>query len=179
MQPKFSQTGRRGAKSGFGLVEVVVGATMLSATLLGVSYFFQKTLEFTRLTENTIKAGYLLEEGAEAARYLKVAGYLTQIYSLTPETPYYLNWGVFTPGIDQGWKPTLAQPPFIDGLFERTITTSVVRRYESPATPDIIPPGSFAVGADDPATRLVTVRVAWREKSATTTQSVSIYIFRY
>lgn len=148
-------------KRGFGLVEMLVGATVLSTSLLGISSFFQKTLEVSSLTQSAIQGDYLLEEGVEAVKLLRDAGYANNIAKLSTITPTYLTWN------GTSWA-TSSVNVLIDGRFERKITTAEVMRN---ASEDISETGTL-----DPQTRLVTVSVAWNVKGATTTKVIQTYI---
>lgn len=146
---------------GFGLVEMLVGASVLSVSLLGISSFFQKTLEVSSLTQSAVQGDYLLEEGVEVVKLLRDAGYASNIAKLSTTTPTYLVWN------GTNWA-TSSTNTFIDGKFERKITIAEVKRN---ASEDISETGTL-----DPQTRLVTVSVAWNVKGATTTKTIQTYL---
>lgn len=146
---------------GFGLVEMLIGASVLSMSLLGISSFFQKTLEVSSLTQSAVQGDYLLEEGVEVVKLLRDAGYANNIANLSTVAPIYLAWN------GTNWA-TSTTNVFIDGKFERKITVSEVLRN---ASEDISETGTL-----DSNTRLVTVSVAWNVKGATTTKTIQTYI---
>ncbi len=146
---------------GFGLVEMIIGASVLSVSLLGISSFFQKTLEVSSITQSAVQGDYLLEEGVEAVKLLRDTGYANNIAKLSTTTPTYLTWN------GSNWA-TSSTNVFIDGKFERKITTAEVLRN---ASEDISDTGTL-----DPQTRLVAVSVAWNIKGATTTRTIQTYI---
>lgn len=148
-------------KRGFGLVEMLVGATVLSVSLLGISSFFQKTLEVSSITQSAVQGDYLLEEGVEAIKLFRDAGYANNIAKLSTTTPTYLTWN------GTSWATSSANV-FIDGRFERKIMVNEVLRN---ASEDISETGTL-----DPQTRLVAVSVAWNVKGATTTRTIQTYI---
>lgn len=148
-------------QQGFGLVEMIIGAAVLSTSLLGISSFFQKTLEVSRLTQSAVQGDYLLEEGVEVMKLFRDAGYANNIAKLSTTTPTYLTWN------GTNWATTTTNT-FIDGVFERKIMVSEVLRN---ASEDISGTGTL-----DQNTRLVTVGVAWNVKGATTTRTIQTYI---
>ena len=148
-------------QSGFGLVEMLVGAAVLSVSLLGISSFFQKTLEVSSLTQSAVQGDYLLEEGIEVVKLLRDAGYANNIAKLSTTTPTYLVWN------GTNWA-TSTTNTFIDGRFERSILAGEVARD---VNGDITTFGTF-----DPNTKLITVTVAWQARGATTTKTIQTYI---
>lgn len=148
-------------QQGFGLVEMIIGAAVLSTSLLGISSFFQKTLEVSSLTQSAVQGDYLLEEGVEVVKLFRDAGYANNIAKLSTTTPTYLAWD------GTNWA-TSTTNVFIDGKFERKITVSEVKRN---ASEDISDTGTL-----DPSTRLAAVSVAWNVKGATTTKTIQTYI---
>ena len=148
-------------QSGFGLVEMLVGASVLSVSLLGISSFFQKTLEVSSLTQSAVQGDYLLEEGIEVVKLLRDAGYANNIAKLSTTTPTYLVWN------GTNWA-TSTTNTFIDGRFERSILAGEVARD---VNGDITTFGTF-----DPNTKLITVTVAWQARGATTTKTIQTYI---
>lgn len=148
-------------QQGFGLIEMIIGAAVLSTSLLGISSFFQKTLEVSRLTQSAVQGDYLLEEGVEVMKLFRDAGYTNNIAKLSITTPTYLTWN----GTNFA---TTTTNTFIDGVFERKIMVSEVLRN---ASEDISETGTL-----DQNTRLVTVSVAWNVKGVTTTRTIQTYI---
>lgn len=150
-------------KKGFGLVEVVIAASIISlliAALIGATNSFLKT---SIKNTSTVKAGYLLEEGAEAMKVIRDRGYTTYITTLSNNTPYYLYWNGTI------WTATTS-PSAIDAMFYRTITLGAVYRNGSS---DISNSGSLDTG-----TRIATVTVSWIDNTsqATTSKTLVTYI---
>ncbi len=146
---------------GSGLVEVIVGASILSVISLT---FFGTLSILSRFHERdmlSIKGGLLAEEGLEAIRYIKGSGW-SHLSTLTPGNVYYTtlsasSWGVTT------------TPEVIDGLFYRTFTIEQVQRN---ASDDIVASG----GTLDPNILLSNVSVAWSNRGATTTITYKTYV---
>lgn len=148
-------------KRGFGLIEMLIGAATLSVALLGISDFFQSTLNVSGRTQAAIQGDYLLEEGVEVLKLFRDEGYTTNLKNLPVGATHYFAW------TGTNWATTTANV-YIDGMFERGFTVANVNRD---ANDDIA-----TVGTNDPNTKLVTVSVAWREKTGTTTRSISAYL---
>ena len=146
---------------GFGLIEMLVGAAVLSSSLLGISTFFQSALQVSGTTESAIQGDYLLEEGVESVKLLRDASYTNNIQTLSTTTPYYLVWN------SSSWIATTSKA-LIDNNFERKFTINDVKRD---VNDDIASTGTY-----DPKTKLIMASVAWSSKGATTTRSIATYI---
>lgn len=149
------------ARRGSGLVEIVVAGAILSAvslTFLGtlalLSRFHQKDML-------TIKGQLLAEEGLEALRLMKGAGW-GALSSLPTGTTRYLALG------SSSWSATTT-PEVVDGQFSRSFTLSPVYRG---ATDDIVSSG----GTADPNTLLAEVTVSWLWRSATSSVTYRTYV---
>lgn len=154
----------RSRTSGFGLIEIVIGAAILTVSVLGVSFYFQEALQVSERTGNITRAAFLMEEGVEISKLFRDNSW-TNISGMTAGTPYYLTW------TGSNWATTTTNT-FIDGLYERTIVANDVYRNSND---DVISSG----GTIDNGTREITVSVAWQEKGATTTKSVSTYLTNF
>ncbi|MBI5077863.1 MAG: hypothetical protein HZB11_00650 [Candidatus Yonathbacteria bacterium] len=147
--------------SGFGLVEMLVGAAALSVAMFAVSGFFQTTLVASRTTQTAIQGDYLLEEGMEALKLFRDTSYANSLGKMSTTTTYYFSWNGTT------WATTTVNT-LIDGKFERKFTISDVKRD---ANEDIASSGTY-----DPDIKLVNVSVAWKSGTGTTTRSIQTYI---
>lgn len=143
------------------MIEMLIGAAVLSVSLLGISSFFQATLAVSNTTQSAVQGDYLLEEGVETVKLLRDAGYASNILSLSTTTPTYLTWNGTT------WATSTVNT-YVDGRFERSIIAAEVKRD---ANGDIAGSGTY-----DPNTRLITVSVAWNAKGATTTKVIRTYV---
>jgi hypothetical protein len=151
----------RNTRKGSGLVEIVVAGAILSAvslTFLGtlslLSRFHQKDML-------TIKGQLLAEEGLEALRLMKGAGW-SVLSSMPTGTARYLALG------SSSWTATTT-PEVVDGQFSRSFMLSQVRRG---ATDDIVSSG----GTVDPNTLLAEVTVSWLWRSATSSVTYRTYV---
>ncbi len=146
--------------SGFGLIEVVIGAAIISISLFGMVSMFSKSIQISREVGKKVQASFLLEEGVEAVRIMRDSSW-SNISSLSNSTDYYL---VFSNG---SWA-TSTMNTFIDGKFERKFVLSNVYRDSND---DIATSGTLDTGI-----KKITVSVSWFGKNSTTTESVSAYL---
>lgn len=151
----------RKEKSGFGLVEMLIGASALSVALLSIASFFQITMRASRTTQAAIQGDYLLEEGVEALKIFRDLSYTNNFLKASTSTSYYYVWN------GANWA-TSTTYTLIDGKFERSFTLADVQRD---ASSDIAPVGTY-----DPDIKLATVSVSWADASGTTTRSIQTYI---
>lgn len=151
------------SEKGFGLVEVVIGAAVMSTVMLSISGFFQTVLRASRQTESAVQGDYLLEEGMEVVKLLRDTSYTNNIKKMSTTTTYYLSWS------GTNWATTTTKT-LIDGKYERKFTLVDVKRDTS--SKDI-----SALGIYDPDVKLVTVTVAWwNPVVGTTTRSIQTYV---
>lgn len=146
---------------GFGLIEIIIGSSILTISLISISTYFQKSLQLNQDSVKITQASFLLEEGLEIAKFFRDTSWLN-ISGLTPGTSYYLQF--------DGTKwATTSSNAFIDGSFERKLLIDNVFRD---VNDDIVSSG----GTNDPNTKKTTVSVSWFGRSGTTTKSISTYL---
>lgn len=148
-------------KNGFGMIEIVVGASIISLLSFGMATATQVSLRLSSENSNNNKAVFLIEEGVEAVKIIR-DGSWSNISSLSTGTSYFLNFNGTT------WLSTTTNA-FIDGTFERKFQLDDVYRD---ADQDIVTSG----GTLDPGTKKLTVSVSWNFRNSTTTKSVPTYI---
>lgn len=159
MRLKFRKT----KKTGFGLVEILVGSSMLVVILLSFSFFYKEVLELTTRTTALVQSNYLLDEGMEAAKLMRDSGWDTNIAAVSTSTKYHL---AFSGNL---WISTTTSS-LIDNVYDRTITFDDVFRD---INDDIATTGTY-----DPNARKVTIEVSWYN-GATSSNSVSTYITNF
>lgn len=145
---------------GNSLVEVVVAAALLSAvavSFLGAFSFLSRSHQRDTLA---VKGALLAEEGIEALRYIRGAGW-SGLSSALGQTRY-LSLGV------SSWSFT-NDPEVIDGQFYRSVSVSAVSRD---AENDIVETG----GAVDTNTLLLESTVSWGWRGATSTITYRSYV---
>lgn len=145
---KYTKRGTiKNKQSGFGIVEILVAAVIISLVLVGLHSALTQALRLVyRSTERT-QAAFLAEETVEALRSLRDAGWSTYIGTLSAGTEYFLGWSGGT------WNITTTNS-LIDSTFERKFVLADV--YRDNSSDDIAPTGTL-----DPGTKKITVTVEW------------------
>ncbi len=138
-------------RHGFGLIETVVGAAILTAVLLGLAQVGQLTSRLVSASNLRLRAAFLAEEGIEAVRILRDSGWSANIGPKTPCTDYYLS------SSGGSWQISTNPAPLVDGIFDRRVRFEAVSRD---AADDITGTGCAEAGTD-PGSRKVTVSVLW------------------
>src|SRR3989344_5302862 len=105
-------------KRGFGLLEIVIAASIVSMTIFSLSFVFLLGNRLEVQSISKIRANFLAEEGLEAVRFLRDTGWDATVGLLAVETNYYLSFATST----ADWSIGSAYPGFIDGLFNRRVT---------------------------------------------------------
>lgn len=150
------------AKSeGFGLLEVVIGVTIISVSLFSLIIVLQSAMVIINESTKDIQASFLLEEGVESVRVMRDSGWTSNIAGLATSTSYYFDFNGST------WLVTTSNI-YIDGLFERSFVIDDVYRD---VNDDIAISGTL-----DANTKKVTVYIAWSTKSGTTTKNIATYL---
>ncbi len=146
---------------GFGAVELVVAIAVASVATLGVFQVSQSSLKLSGIALERTRAGFLLQEGMEAVRYLRDKGWQENIAALTADQDYYLSF--------QADYALVQDPePLIDGLFQRTVRVSEVMRDGDDNIAE--------AGTLDLETRKVTVTVSWMRQAGTQDESIDFYL---
>lgn len=148
-------------QKGFGVVEVVIGATILSIVFLVLFGFFVNAMKMARHTTEITQVGFLLDEGIEVTKFLRDESWTTNIAAKATGTPYALNFSAMK------WEITTGSDT-IDSKFHRTVTFDDVYRDFND---DISTSGTLATG-----TKKVTVDIEWWRGDGTSSQSISTYI---
>jgi hypothetical protein len=146
---------------GFGIVEIIVGAAILSVALGGLVAAMRIAVRASYDNLGKTQANFLLTEGVEAVRALRDASWSANIAGLADSSIYYLYFN------GTKWATTSAEQ-VIDGAFYRKFSVYNVYRDGS----DNI----AASGAADSGTRKAVVSVAWRAGKSTTTVQATTYI---
>jgi Tfp pilus assembly protein PilV len=146
--------------TGFGILEILIGSAAIALSLLGIMFVFKNAIDVTTRNTRTIQASYLLEEGVEAVKIMRDAGW-ANITDLTMGVDYFFDFTGTT------WA-TSTTNVFTDGVFERTFVVLAVYRD---ANEDITESGAF-----DPDTKEIVVSVGWSDGAATTTKTLATYI---
>src|SRR3990167_772789 len=148
-------------KSGFGMLEIIIGVAIISASLFSLIAVAQISLRFVGESTQNAKSGFLLEEGVEAIKFLRDSGWDVNIVPLVVNVSHYLNFN------GTNWESTSVNN-YIDGVFERSFVIEDVYRDSND---DIAASGTLDAG-----TKKVSVLVSWNTRSGTTTKNISTYI---
>lgn len=147
---------------GFGLVETIVGAAIISLVLfalVGIGQFAFRVVDESNLR---LRAAFLAEEGMEVARTLRDTSWSANISPLALGTDYY---PVFSGGV---WQLSSAAVAPIDGVFDRRVVFSAVYRDSSDAI-------TTTGGTLDPNTKKVRVTVSWSNRGRSASVGFSTY----
>ncbi len=138
---------------GFGLVEALVGAAIISVSLLSLVSVSERLVRISSNTSMSTKAAYLLEEGVDAMRFIRDVNWDT-FSSIATNTPHHLTFS------NSQWQTT-STSMLVDGIFLRTVTIYPIFRD---------PVGRIAAtgGTVDQDSRRVRVKVEWNARGATT-----------
>ncbi len=150
---------------GLSLVELLVGASILSIFIVSLVVVFQNLLVRSFNSVERVQASYLLEEGIEAVKALRDENWDENIDGLTFGDTYYLDY------VSGLWIPVSSQPEFIDGVFDRSFILEAVERDGNDVITDS--------GTVDPNTVKVSVFVSWAQGTATTTRTLETYITNF
>ncbi|MFH1170150.1 MAG: hypothetical protein V1704_01155 [Candidatus Vogelbacteria bacterium] len=151
-------------KKGFTMLEILIGASIITASFLGVLTVFDRLLQASRSMVELSQATTLLEEGLEVGRIFRDQSWIN-LANWPSGTEYYLIWN----GSSGRWATSTVNV-FLDGKFERKIGLTNVNRDDT--TKDIVSSG----GTIDVNTKLLTATVAWSDSGATTTKTLSTYL---
>lgn len=149
------------SKSGFGALEIIIGAAIIAVSLFGLMTVSQISLALANQSNHRLKAAFLLEEAIEAIKILRDAGWADNIAPLNVGSPYYFDFN------GSSWQSTTTNI-YVDGFFERSFLIEDVYRDANDDISDF--------GFLDPGAKKASVFVSFKEKSGTTTKSISVYI---
>lgn len=158
----FIQSRKPNLRGGIGLVEVLVGASILSVAGVALVLTYGMYVKIAVVAPRPIQATFLQDEGLEAMRIIRDNSWTT-ISNLTLGTSYYLSFNAST----TAWTLSTT-PQMIDGIFDRTIVVSSVNRD---VNSDIASSGTI-----DTNTKKITVSVSWLKNGATTTKQLVGYL---
>lgn len=144
---------------GFGLIEMVVGISILAISLVGIGAVAQRSLALSRQSLQETQANFLLEEGSEVMRLFRDTAWVN-IGGLSTTTTYYLSYGT-------KWATTTTANK-VDNVFTRSVTVTDVKRD---GNDDIASSGTY-----DSGTKKISVRLSWLSGFATSTKTVQFYL---
>ncbi len=151
-------------KKGFSLVEILVGASIISLSLIFIINLETGISKIGFNSVHSVQAGMLVEEGVAAIINLRNVSW-QNIVALDNNLSYRLFW-------DQGdglWKTT-TYANLIDSKFDRTVTFYPV--YRDASTFNVVTSG----GVLDLGTRKFVVSVTWNDSNGTSTKTATSYV---
>ena len=154
---------KKPGNEGFGLIETLIGAAIISIILFSLSQIAQFALKTVDGANLKLRSAYLAEEGVEAVRVIRDTGWTEKISSLNLNKDYYPKFSSGT------WTLDAIPQPLIDGTFDRRVVFSSVHRG---AGDDIVPSG----GVLDPNAKKVKVSVSWSNRGRMASTIISTYI---
>ncbi len=151
---------------GFTILEVIIGASIMLLITTGVLSSYVLYLQASGSNTQSIQAAFLLEEGVEATKSIRDAGWSTNITSLTTGTGYYLSWN----NPSSVWQTT-TQATSTDGFIRKIILYPAYRDASSNLVSSTTP-GAVV----DTGTMQLNVFVSWSYRGSTSTRSIVTYI---
>ncbi|MFQ5661946.1 MAG: hypothetical protein ACE5F2_01705 [Candidatus Paceibacteria bacterium] len=146
---------------GMGLMEIIIGTTIISLSLVGLITAFNLFVSTGLSNTQKVQAVYILEESIEASRYIRDSGWTANISTLSKGVPYNLAFD------GSNWEATTTAQASIDNVFDRTITIEDVYRRDS--DDDIVASTSPDSKTLDPNTIQITAKVLWDGGEVNTT----------
>lgn len=134
---------------GFSLVEVIIGASLITLSLVGLVGTYSFYLKVGLKNTDTLQSSFILQEGVEAVTLMRDDAW-SNLSSLTPGSWYYIAWSGST------WVSTTTEQ-ILDSSFTRTFKLDDVYRLD--AGKDITATSSPGAKTLDADTKKLTVRV--------------------
>jgi hypothetical protein len=150
---------RYSLQQGLGIIEVIIGAAIISTGLLALTNAYSDYVRFALLNQKNIQAAYLAEEGAEVITFFRDMGWVN-ITAMSTTTTQYIRWTGTT------WA-TSTTPQYV-GEFLREI-----------AIQDVFRDGSNKIstaGTYEPNVREIVVNVQYPTTNGTSTKSITTFI---
>ena len=140
---------------GFGLLEILIAATILSASLVTLSATSQITFRLMKVSVERTQAGFLAEEAIEVVRILRDSSWSSHVAPRVSGATHYLNFNTTT----NTWTTQTVATPLIYDIFTRTVVFQDVYRRNSDG--EIVDQNSPDLKTLDPDTKKITARVLW------------------
>ena len=145
-------------KKGFGILEVLIVSAILSISMISIMTAFTFYIKEGLKTTRKIQAAYILEEGAEAIRFLRDESFSSNITTLATGSTYYIATSTL------GWM-TAPTPTIFFEDFILTVELEDVYRKDSDS--DIAPISYIGAKTLDPSIKKVTLMTDWVTASST------------
>lgn len=148
-------------RRGYLLVELLVGAAIVAGALVALVGAVNQLAVGARENVAATQAGFLAEEGLEAARLWRDTSWDNKVANLSLGQNYYLVWN------SNRWEASVT-PSLIDGKFSRVVEVSSAYRD---GNNNLVENGTL-----DSEARLITTTVGWASKNGTSTRELSTYL---
>lgn len=145
-------------EKGFGIIEVLIVSAILSFSMIGIMSAFGFYVKEGLKTTKKIEGAYILEEGAEAVRYMRDESYSTNIVTLVSGTPYYIATS------STGWSTSVMPTTFFEDF---TLTIKLEDVYRKDIDSDIAEESYFGSKTLDPDIKKVILITDWTISSST------------
>jgi Tfp pilus assembly protein PilV len=153
---------------GVSIVEVLIASAIIMTSVVSIMGVYGGLTSIAIRNTAKVQAGMLLDEGAEALRFMRDVSWNANINPLVNGTTYTLYWDHTV--ANYGWRATTTRD-MIDDQFDRTFILSSV--YRDATSYDIVNTG----GTLDAGTRKATISVFWFDGVATSTKSIIMYLY--
>ncbi len=160
--------GARKNNRGISIIEVLIASAIIMTSVVSIMGVYGGLTSIAIRNTAKVQAGMLLDEGAEALRFMRDVSWNANINPLINGTTYTLYWDHTV--ANYGWRATTTRD-MIDDQFDRTFVLSTVNRDST--TYNIVNSG----GVLDSGTRKATISVSWFDGTATSTKSIIMYLF--
>lgn len=150
------------------MVEVLIASAIIMTSVVSILGVYSGLTSISLRNTARVQAGMLLDEGAEALRFMRDVSWSSNIAPLTASTTYWLYWDYSTS--TYGWRATTTSV-IIDDQFERSFVLTPVSRDTT--TFNMVTSG----GTVDAGTRKATITTSWFDKTSTTTKSIVMYLY--
>lgn len=135
-------------QKGISVVEIIIAIAVVSTVFFAISQVSILALRASADRNTKAKALAIAQEGMEAMRSIRDAGWAANIASLNFGAAYYIT------ASSSQWTLTQINPGLIENQFTRTVVLDNVSRN---INDDIVDTG----GTNDVYTKKVTVTVSW------------------
>lgn len=141
-------------QKGMGLIEIILVVGVISASFFAIGQLGFMTMKASKDRSEKARALAVAQEGVEAVRIIRDAGWTTNIVPLTFGSTYYVATS------SNQWILTATDPGLIANMYARTV---VIYNVSRDINDDIVTAG----GTDDPGTKKVTTTVTWGSPTKT------------
>ena len=153
------------ARGGFGVIEILIVAAMVSVALVGFGEVARISLRLLQDEKAAMEASFLIQEGFEGVRALRDQSWDSNISNRPSGVNHFLA------SAGGSWTLGTAVQPNINGKYFRTLVFHSVNRDGNDRV--------ASIGVDDPGTRKLTITVSWKNRSATSSVSASGYLANF